>query len=59
MCCPDTPDSVAGISGHISRLSGFSEIQPTHLFSIASRLLLITKSYIQAMGQEHAHASTG
>jgi hypothetical protein len=46
MCYPDTPDSVAGVSGHISGLSGFSEIQPAHLFSIASRLLLIIQSYV-------------
>jgi hypothetical protein len=50
---------VAGVSGHISGLSGLSEIQPAHLFSIASRLLLIDISYVQAMGRERAPASSG
>jgi hypothetical protein len=59
MFCPDTPDSMAGVSGHISGLSGLSEFQPTSLFSIASRLLLIDISYIQAMGRERAPASSG
>jgi hypothetical protein len=59
MYCPDTLDSVAGVSGYISGLSGFSEFQPTSLVSIASRLLLINISYVQAMGCESAPASSG
>jgi hypothetical protein len=59
MYCPDTPDSLAGVSGHISGLSGLSEIQPAYLFPIVSRLFLIDISYVQAMGRERAPASSG
>jgi hypothetical protein len=46
MLYPDTPNGVAGVSGHIPGLSGFSEFQPARFSSIVSRLILITQSYV-------------